>query len=363
MKSKSSKNQTWLLSTWFSPGAYSQAQLRVIREVAISGIDTKTTCISTMAIKSDNKYAVHDSIAQAIYEFDLENTTPPTPLTLSSHRLDDTCHIYVKASMTVVIRCGHPILFGVSGQTAVNMTAGLCRNRKCKNEALITNRWSQQRDDVIYFVDSDDDLCYIRWREIDRFNAAVKMTAFTQVEDFFAAENHEIAVIHLDGRLSLPMDKKIDLIKISDNVGWSIVIKISSKWLVCGDANGKATLALIGESGRVNSVVSQALTSNGYVAENSEYSVHTSMYCMKVVEEKKDRALVLAIERDCYCHLVAYYYPDNLVRLDTFSMISRSEVNMIKNEKVILSITKTNNDNEFIATGIHWVKIFTLKLK
>lgn len=363
MKLKSSKNQTWLISTWFSEGAYSQVQLRVIKDAAISGIDSKTTCISTMAIKSDTKYAVHDSIAQAIYEVDLENTTPPKLLTLGSHRLDDTCHIYVKGSMTVVIRCGYPILFSISGETAVIKSVGLFRNRKCKNDALITNRWSQQRGDMIYFVDSDDDLCYIRWREIERFNVTVKMTAFTQVEDFFAAENDEIAVIHLDGRLSLPMDKKIDLTKIKDNVGWSIVIKISSKWLVCGDANGKATLALIGESGRVNSVVSQTLTTNGYVAENSEYSVNTSMYCMKVVEQKKDRALVLAIERDCYCHLVAYYYPDNLVRLDTFSMISRSEVNMVKSEKVILSITKTNKDNEFIATGIHWVKIFTLKLK
>lgn len=198
----------------------------------------------------------------------------------------------------------------------------MSRYRTCKNGEQISERWSQQRGDDIFTIDDDNNRLYrLRWSDILNGKYLVELFA-NQAEDFYAARNNKMSVLYMNGLLMIDDGKKIELKTVKKKAKWTIVIRSLSRWIVSGDVDGYAVLASINDKAELESTIEIKLTAlaNGLYQERQK--LIPTMYAIKVVFHRRNRPVLLVVERDGCFHLVAQASKRPLLLLKSYGRVS-----------------------------------------
>ena len=237
----------------------------------------------------------------------------------------------------------------------------MSRYRTCKNGEQISERWSQQRGDDIFNIDDNNRLYRLRWSDISNGKYLVELFA-NQAEDFYAARNNKMSVLYMNGLLMIDDGKKIELKTVNKKAKWTIVIRSLSRWIVSGDVDGYAVLASINNKAELESTIEIKLTAlaNGGLYLERQILIPT-MYAIKVVFHRRNRSVLLAVERDGCFHLVAQASKRPLLLLKSYGRVS-SRCEDHPYDRIICTATKTMLEGEFIISGTDYLKRIVFKL-
>ena len=158
------------------------------------------------------------------------------------------------------------------------------------------------------------------------------------------------------GRAEVDLRKKVD-----SRAEWTIVTCIAKSWVVSGhlDLDGHAIMARISKQGNVRSTLKLKLTSNGY--RNYDGRGYVGIFTLHQTYVRGRGGIILAVERDWYCHLISVAH-GRLSKLQSLDSIgSRRE--SYKRQRTVTSVAATGIDGEFIAGGMNWTKRISLKLR
>ena len=119
-------------------------------------------------------------------------------------------------------------------------------------------------------------------------------------------------------------------------------------------------MASISNNGDIRSTLKLKLTSNGY--ENRDEIMFAGIYSLHDVFTRGRRGIILAIERDGCCHLISVMY-GRMPKLQCIASIVNIDVADRENDRVVMAVTATGIEGEFIAGGFGWTRWIGLKLK
>ena len=185
----------------------------------------------------------------------------------------------------------------------------------------------------------------------------------SNVEQFCVDRRLGLATLNMDDTLSLPSHTKVDLkSKLDSEVTWTIVTCIAKCWIVCGDRDrgGHAIRASISDKGDIRSTFDLKLMSNGYKSRDGREC--GGIFRLHQAYVSGRRGIMLAIERDGCCHLISVAY-GSMSKLQSIDSIVPPDVVKPKYECIVMSVTATGRNGEFIAGGWNWTKKITIKLK
>ena len=172
-----------------------------------------------------------------------------------------------------------------------------------------------------------------------------------------------LATLNVDNTLTLPVGTEVNLkAKVDFEATWTIVTCIAKCWIASGDRDldGYAIMASISKQGKARKPFKLKLTSNGY--ENSDGRQFAGIYSLHQAYIRGRRGIILAIERDGCCHLISVMY-GRMPKLQCIASIVNIDVADRENDRVVMAVTATGIEGEFIAGGFGWTRWISLKLK
>ena len=211
-------------------------------------------------------------------------------------------------------------------------------------------------------MDKYADLYRIDWQDITD-GKYCKTLVKSKVKRFYVDKGLGLATVNIDGTLNLAIEAEVDLrVNVDSKAEWTILTCIAKFWIVSGDRDieGMAIMVSISKKGDIRSIFKLKLTSNGY--KNRQNLEYAGIYSLHQAYVRGRRGIMLAIERDGCCHLISVAY-GRLSKLQSIDSIVN--VDVVKDEwyRVVMSVTATGTEGEFIIGGIYWTKRITLRLK
>jgi hypothetical protein len=91
---------------------------------------------------------------------------------------------------------------------------------------------------------------------------------------------------------------------------WTIIIKACKYWIFCGEYEGKATIVSLNFKAALCSELNLKMTCNGFKGK-------PNMLCLKTAIIREKKAIVLATERDGWCHLISISVKGRLMLLQS----------------------------------------------
>lgn len=86
------------------------------------------------------------------------------------------------------------------------------------------------------------------------------------------------------------------------------------------------------------------------------------IYSLRMVYDKDTYGIIMAIERDDYCHLMSIVY-GRIEKLQSInSIVPLSKINYNK-DNIVTTVTATGTRGELIVGGWGWAKLITVKMK
>ena len=232
--------------------------------------------------------------------------------------------------------------------TAMNMT--------CKNGFNLGGKWIHELGDDIYVIDNRNRLVAIGWSDIAKGIYKKKSIIDIEVADF-SVTKRGIGILHTDGTLQLPGKVTTNLAALSDKAVWTIVVKAAKHWIVSGDLDGQAIIASVNSRGHFGKPLTISMTSNGYLS-------HASMFCIKPIFERDDRSVILAVERDGFCHLTSVGNRGKMKVIKSIPSFYEHQIEYpYENYKTILAVTRADNEGNYMLSGYENVKIVNMRLK
>ena len=211
----------------------------------------------------------------------------------------------------------------------------------------------------MYAVDDGRDMYRIEWQDI-KDGQYRRSLVKSNVESFYVDSLLGIATVNVDLTLSLDGGTEVDLRqKVESQAEWTIVTCIAKCWIVSGDLDGMAIIAAITNKGNIISTLKLKLTSNGF--EHREGNKYAGIFVLRRAFVRGRRGIMLAIERDGCCHLISVAY-GRLSKLQSIHSILPSVVEY-GSERIVMSVTDTHTEGEFMVGGRRWTKWISLKLK
>ena len=264
----------------------------------------------------------------------------------------------------LVVRYGEPIAI-MRGLVEIVQIEFRAKYERCKNNHDIFGRWSQQTGHSVYALDDDARLYRIEWQDI-KDGKYVKTLVKEDVENFYIDGRLGLATVSRNDLLCLPSDTEVDLkAKVDAKATWTIVTCIAQCWIACGERDlgsvGQSIMASINMQGRVRKPLKLKLTSNGH--KNYKGLIQfAGIYSLHNVFTRGRRGIMLAIERDGCCHLISVMY-GRLSKLQSIASIVNVDVNDRERDRIVMSVTATGIEGEFIVSGDRWTRLISLKLK
>ena len=134
---------------------------------------------------------------------------------------------------------------------------------------------------------------------------------------------------------------------------------IAKCWIVSGDHKDEAVIESMSKKEDTRSTLKLNLTSNGFKHwDGREYG---GIYALRKVYVTGMRGIMMAIERDGYCHLISVDF-GRLSVLQSIDSIVPSKVDN-KSQRIVMSVTATGARGEFIVGGDNWTRLITVKYK
>ena len=329
-----------------------------IKTVEISGIDGNYCLEHSMHIEGNEYFGTvwsADPYNFRYYRLDFEKMISSQ---LPIHAMEAS-YTFINAYLILIIRpSSQSIVFqGAKQMGKIDIKA---RSKACKNRAYIYGRWCQERGDDIYIIDIEDGLYHISWLDI-RAGHYDKFTKIAiGIQDFYIDRNGGAGLLSMDGKVTLPRDKKVDINLIDAQKSWKIVIKSASRWIVSGEAEDRASIVSIDKSGRILSKIDIELTGNGL--KNGAVTDPTFIDFIKSVIDRDNRSVMFVGERDGCWHLVSLSQRGKLILLQSNPTLAPKKITE-KNQQILLSATKIANKSELIVSGYYWIKHISFRLK
>ena len=294
-------------------------------------------------------------------------------------------NIFVDGEYVLRVRGDGPINI-VRGLKVIGQIEFDVKYEICKNGNEVRGRYAQHVGHSVYVLDRDARLYRIEWQDI-KDGKYRKTLVKENVENFYVDKGIGLATLNkndslnmddtlnIDGglnkddtldaghTLTLPSDTVVNLkAKVDSKAAWTIVTCIAKCWIICGEHyhDGHAILASISNKGDIRSILKHKLTSNGYV--NNDGSKYAGIYSLHNVFTRGRRGIMLAIERDGCCHLISVAY-GRLSKLQSIDSIVNVDVVEDERDRIVMSVTATTTEGEFIAGGFGWNRLISLKLK
>ena len=239
------------------------------------------------------------------------------------------------------------------------------KNEACKNYHAIRGRYAQHVGPSVYAVDDQARLYLILWQDI-KHGKYGKTLVKSNVENFYVDRRFGLATVYTNHTMSLPSDTVVDLkAKVDCEATWAIATCIAKCWIVCGDRDldldAQSIMACINRQGDIKSTLKLKLTSNGY-RNYRDGLIFAGIYSLHQAYVSGRRGIMLAIERDGCCHLISVRY-GRLSKLQSIASIVNVDAAKYENQRIVMSVTATGIEGEFIAGGWNWTRHISLKLK
>lgn len=139
--------------------------------------------------------------------------------------------------------------------------------------------------------------CFL-WSDLGK---KIKAKLFdSEVEDF-CVDGGGVAILSLGKMLKLPNGLQKCMKTVNWIVKWTIIIKACKSWILCGEYEGKATIVSVNFKAALCSELYLKMTCNGFKGK-------PNMLCLKTAITREKKAIVLATERDGWCHLISISY-------------------------------------------------------
>ena len=205
----------------------------------------------------------------------------------------------------------------------------------------VGGRWSQKvGSDHILIIDKKNVLKRITWTDI-RNNTHSIDDVKSGVEDFIHDDG--LATLGIDGHLTLPCGKTVNLNKTSNTIKWSIVIRTSKLWIVGGDSGHPAMLITVNNKGKVLSAVKFKLSH----ASTIQY--------LKTIYDRRGKSMVMAVERYFAIHLISISCKGYFRVQVKKSFLA--QCNQLDNlGQSVISVISLDNEGELFIVGTDWLK-------
>ena len=265
---------------------------------------------------------------------------------------------FIEGEYMLLVRFNKPMLIlrdrQVIGQIEITV-----KHEICKNGSSIHGRYAQRIGQSVYAVGKGGGLYRIEWQDIKNSKYRKKQVK-SNAEGFYVDKRLGFTTLHFDNTLSLASTTIVDLRqKVDPNAKWTIVTCIAKYWVVSGDFGDQSSIESITNKGDVRSTLKLKLTSNGHV--NSYDIEHGGIFSLHQVYARGRRSIMMAIERDGCCHLISVVN-GRMAMLQSIASIVSDEI-QYKHELIVMSVTATGTEGEFMAGGWNWTKKINLKLK
>ena len=236
------------------------------------------------------------------------------------------------------------------------------RPRTCNAGWHFSGLWCQHHGGEIYAIDDSDSLQVIRWPDIEAGDYACNRVIDGGVEDFCVAAGRR-AILYVDGSLRVDGRPASNILATRINVKWTIVTKAARYWLVSGNQIGDKVVVLVclSRSGKAKHHIDIQATCH----KNEPVISHEYMYSLKVVYERSDRAVILAIERDGICHLISISQHGRFEYLQRLCDIVNTDMTFSAARFSVITAACSAEDKEgeiFIA-GYRWIRKINFLLK
>ena len=253
------------------------------------------------------------------------------------------------------------------------------RQEVCKNDQKIRGRYEKQVGQTIYAVDYYRSLYLIEWQDI-RDSKYQKILIKIDVENFYVDEQIGLAIINIDGTLSLPDGTRVNLKKNADpKAQWTLLTNIAKYWIVSGDLDNQSVIASIDKNGKFKSRLKINLTSNGHLDYHDGHKF-AGIFTLHQAYARGRRGIMMVIERDGCCHLISVMY-GRMAMLQSIDSIVMPRsipveiledqdeeerfdgISMYTQQNIVHFVTDTGIEGEFVAGGHSWTKKKRVKLK
>ena len=268
---------------------------------------------------------------------------------------------FVEGDYTLLVRHGKSMLI-LEDLREIDEIEFDAKYYLCKNVSLLRGRHAQQVSRSVYAADNYACLYRIDWQDI-KDGKYDKTLVKENVENFYLDRRLGLATLNLNHTLSLPDLTEVDLkAKVGSIFRWTIVTCIAKCWIVCGDLfHSEAIMATIDRQGEIKSALKLKLTSNGY--KNRDGRKFEGIFTLQKAFVRGRRGIIFAIERDGYCHLISVNY-GRLSMLQSIDSIVNLDVNKNRmSDRIVMTVTATGTEGEFIVGGVRWTRRISLKLK
>jgi hypothetical protein len=346
----------------------SKAYLKEIRDLRFDGVPYDFDTQSYMTRMRGSQYLLSAGPGEDCRIVDTGTLTAKTldldALTSKMKDYDDrildftNCFIDGQYMMLAVI-CAEMAIF--RGLEYIGKIKLRTRRVLCKNGYVIYGRYAQQVGKTVYAVDKDGCLYRIEWQDV-KDGKYQKTLVKPHVLNFYVDKILGMSIIDWVGSLSLDNDVKVKLTKVDPLAIWMIVACIAKCWIVSGDNDDRTSMVSISKKGKVISRLKITLTLNRFKDYSS--TKYGGIYALQKVYVRGMRGIMMAIERDSWCHLISVDY-GRLSVLQSIDLIVPPNRNMPKYGccNTIQSVVATATRGEFIICGYGWIKMITLKLK
>ena len=253
----------------------------------------------------------------------------------------------------------------------------------CKNRQPIYSRYAQQVGNTVYALDHSRSLYRIEWQDIKE-GIYEKKHIKSKVDNFYVDRVLFLSTLDNDGTLYLDNEVVVHLTKVNTEAQWLIVTCVANYWIVSGgldlDRDGHAIIAAVNKHGEIKSTLKFKLTTNGCVdqiSQNYDSPVEggyfakfadteggtvkfAGIFALRKVYITGMRGIMMAIDRDGCCHLIAVDYG----RLSLLQSIDSIVPRYIEKENhLVMSVTATAVKGQFIVGGLGWTRMISVKVK
>ena len=235
----------------------------------------------------------------------------------------------------------------------------LPRYRVDKTYYTIRNRWHQQFRVNVFLIDIRDDLYCICSTEIEQNRPIIAKLVDSKVEDFYINKKG-MAIVYKNGCVRLPESIVVESKAMPVGVGWSHVVGVADRWIVAGDLDDSdVLLATLSKRNGVQATLTVRLTHNGFMPD-----WYSTLKYLKVADERRNCALVMAFGFDSCCHLISMRGSGRLILVQSIASILDTNVEYESDAfKTTFSVIETGIKGRYLMTGFKQINMIYVKFK
>lgn len=270
--------------------------------------------------------------------------------------------LHTSGEYTLMLSDGNPVqVFRNCIRVGLLGIAG--RFEDCNESWPLTDKWSQQKGDHIYIVEHEtEDLYRVNWSDIKNSDFGKKVKILSKVTEFCLSKGGaRLAAIQHQELVIFPGSQRISLkIEQAKNSQWQMVVSAAGKWVVGINVGGYAILTSIKHHRtKIQSLLSVQMTSSGTFGCNRKEK--GQLYCIKTAIERRDRAILLLVEKDAICHAIGLEASGKMTLLHSVPTLVPLSISQFL-YRVVTPVVATSIEGEFLAGGKGWVKKISIKL-